>query len=647
MHRNREETINTRPDKLTFYIQAAAVTVIVISTFTLLGWSANMDILRQIIPKSRPMSSPTAILLILSAAGVLLLFNSARRRTVYVLSAIVGLLAISYESANIFGVSIVHDRIPFAEIFGRNSMSPNVAFYFLIGAAGLGLIDVKTKWGYFAPVMFTVLTLAAFLGLLGHFYGEERFYQVGDEAPMAVGTALSFFLLGTAGLAARPDRGFVAELLSDYEGGKIARVLFPLTLIVPLAVGVLDHYFDRSGLFAFRYNIALIAGGTSALAAAMLIYTARSANRSAAERSRYFSLCADLLCEADFDGKFRRLNPAWEKTLGYSLNDMEGKPFLSFVHPDDREMTSAETEKLSNLDTTLNFENRYLRADGEYRWLRWNAVASSSPPRIYAAARDVTEEKLYLNKIEALHEELEEKNQRLGEVNKELESFSYSVSHDLRAPLRAINGFAEILVEDFDSELNDEMREVIEVISSNSKRIGQLIDDLLRFSQTGRTVPSKTKVDMTALVHRIVEKEKRNAPDHSAQVDIGDLPEAYGDPSLLHQVIQNLVSNAFKYSRHNPDARIEIHGEDAGNEKLYYIKDNGAGFDMRYVDKLFGVFQRLHREEEFEGTGVGLALVKQIIERHGGRVWAEGESGEGARFDFTLPANVIEKEKAA
>lgn len=240
-----------------------------------------------------------------------------------------------------------------------------------------------------------------------------------------------------------------------------------------------------------------------------------------------------------------------------------------------------------------------------------------------------------------MHHELEQKvlqrTVQLERVNKELDAFSYSVSHDLRTPLRAVMGYATMLKEDYEAGLDDEARRIIKNIIANARMMGQLIDDLLAFSRLGKKELVRTNVDMRQLTIAIKDELlSREAPCKYALL-IGDMPSARADEMMIKQVLLNLLSNAIKYSSKKEKPVIEAGAEKRDHELVYYIKDNGAGFSMTYAGKLFGVFQRLHSQEEFEGTGVGLALVKRIIEKHGGRVWAEGRENEGAVFYFTLP----------
>ena len=242
--------------------------------------------------------------------------------------------------------------------------------------------------------------------------------------------------------------------------------------------------------------------------------------------------------------------------------------------------------------------------------------------------------------IRKINEELErrviERTAQLEAANKELEAFSYSVSHDLRAPLRAIDRFSRVLFEDHSNTLDDDGRHLIKVIRDNARNMGQLIDDLLTLSRLGRQDIKLSKLDIAGLAKAVFNELKPNTRERTPQLNINTPPNAYGDRALIHQVFVNLLSNAIKFTGTKENPIIEVGGYVEGKESIYYVRDNGIGFDMRYAWKLFGVFQRLHRQDEFEGTGVGLAIVQRVIHRHGGQVWAEGKVGEGATFYFTL-----------
>jgi light-regulated signal transduction histidine kinase (bacteriophytochrome) len=301
------------------------------------------------------------------------------------------------------------------------------------------------------------------------------------------------------------------------------------------------------------------------------------------------------------------------------------RPFIDFVHPDDQAATLAEVERqMRDHQPVLEFENRYAHKDGGWRVLSWKSVPQYDGS-MYASARDITDRR--------------EAEERIRALNRELESFSYSVSHDLRAPLRHIDGYARILREDLAGKLDPESRRCLDTIVDSARRMGMLIDDLLAFSRLGRKPLATRAVDMPELVKGVLAELQAQRGGAPLPVQVGALPEAAGDPALLRQVWSNLLGNALKYSDpRGEEAEVLVTGERRGDLLHYSVTDNGVGFDMRYADKLFGVFQRLHSQEEFEGTGVGLAIVQRIVSRHGGAVSAQGEPGRGATFSFELPA---------
>jgi len=236
----------------------------------------------------------------------------------------------------------------------------------------------------------------------------------------------------------------------------------------------------------------------------------------------------------------------------------------------------------------------------------------------------------------ALVEQLRQHTSALEAANADLEAFSYSVSHDLRAPLRAMDGFALMLLEDYGPQLADEAQRYVQKVRDNAQHMGQLVDDLLTFSRLGRQKLQKRVVALNDLAREVLDDLRAEHEGREVKIVLGDLPECEADPALLKQVFINLLSNAFKFTRRRKAAVIEIGSQFNGAERSYFVKDNGVGFDMRYVDKLFHVFERLHRADDYEGTGVGLAIVQRVIQRHGGRVWVESELDQGATFYFTL-----------
>jgi two-component system sensor histidine kinase/response regulator len=270
--------------------------------------------------------------------------------------------------------------------------------------------------------------------------------------------------------------------------------------------------------------------------------------------------------------------------------------------------------------------------------------------RAIREAKDKEEKYRAEQEILILNAELEERVQlRTAELeiaNKQLESFTSIVSHDLRAPLQVIIGYASILGRKYNDDLTDDGKQLLQGIKEHTRQMGQLIDDLLNFSKLGRTEPVKKVVDMNELVQAAVNQLRSGDEKMNARFRFLELEPAYGDRSLVHQVWINLISNAVKYSKNEIEPVIEIGMQKMDGEDVYYVKDNGAGFDMQHYDKLFGVFQRLHKSSEFEGTGVGLAMVYAVITKHGGRIWAESKLNGGATFYFTLPPALVENSTA-
>lgn len=333
------------------------------------------------------------------------------------------------------------------------------------------------------------------------------------------------------------------------------------------------------------------------------------------------------------------------RQTGYAREELVGRNACELIHPEDRKLVRTRIgELLRDPSKPVIAEYRSLRRDGEWQWMEGsgtNLLADGSVEAIVVNHRDITDQKHAREEIHALTEKLEqrvvERTAQLAAANKELEAFSYSVSHDLRAPLRAIDGFSRVLSTQYAPLFDDEGRRYLDVIQRSTRRMGQLIDDLLAFSRLGRVDVEKTTINMNELVRSVVDELQKLGSSPPVSLLIKTMPAAWGSGAMIRQVLMNLISNAFKFTRTHEGPFVEIGARDGERETVYYVRDNGVGFNMRYADKLFGVFQRLHKAEEFEGTGVGLAIVQRVVSRHGGRVWAEGKVKKGATFYFTLP----------
>jgi PAS domain S-box-containing protein len=352
---------------------------------------------------------------------------------------------------------------------------------------------------------------------------------------------------------------------------------------------------------------------------------------------KFFDLSFDLVCIANTKGFFEITSPSFSNVLGYNEEELLAKPFIEFIHPDDAPATKTELDKLKQGAVSVDFLSRIKCKDETYKYFQWVFTTDPVTGELFAVARDYTRQKKAEEEIHNLNENLEKNISELEIVNKELASFSYSVSHDLRASLRAINGFTQILNNQLKDRLTEDEKRQMQTVIVNSEKMGQLIDDLLAYSRLGKKEIQKENVDAKEMVESTVAELDKSEWNENAKIEVKELLPMYGDRALLHQVFFNLIANALKFSSKKPQPLIEIGSESKENENVYYVKDNGAGFDMQFYDKLFNVSQRLHSHEEFEGSGVGLAIANKIIQRHGGKIWAEAKVNEGATFYFSLP----------
>lgn len=411
------------------------------------------------------------------------------------------------------------------------------------------------------------------------------------------------------------------------------------------AFGALTIYSSEPDSFQ-EEEIKLLSELATDLAYGITTMRLRTAHAQAEETSlrakeyweRTFDAVPDMIAIIDNNFRIVQANRSMSDRLGLTPDSCIGRICYETVHGSEcfPSFCPHKQTMADRLEHTAEVREELL--DGDF-------IISTSPlfesdGRMIGSvhvARDITRHRQAETALAEQAAKLQEHTTQLEEINKELESFSYSVSHDLRAPLRAIDGYARMILRDQVDKLDDETRRKFNLIRSNTQMMGKLIDDLLAFSRLGRMEINMTRLYMEDLINDVWKEIQIINPGRKLVLEVNNISSrSWGDRSLIRQVYSNLLSNAVKYTRFNKETNIEVGGYRQDNEDVYYVRDNGVGFDMNYYDKLFGVFQRLHSSDEYEGTGVGLAIVQRIIHRHGGRVWAEGEEGKGATFYFTL-----------
>lgn len=369
-------------------------------------------------------------------------------------------------------------------------------------------------------------------------------------------------------------------------------------------------------------------------------------------------MSSDLICVAELDSfHFKKINPAFESVLGYTPREVLDKNFLDFIHPDDVEPTITQVEEiLSRGEKVLNFANRYRCKDGSYRWLEWVTNPIPEENLSYSIARDITDQRRiqheleqYRNHLEELvavrtdelttaNQELQITSQHLATSNADLESFVYSVSHDLRAPLRGISGFAQILASRHRSDLNEQGKEYLDFVVGASSRMGALIDDLLDYARLGRSAVRNQPVDLHQILKDIQLDLKAKIKSTKGRINLEVPPGGINsDPALLKQILFNLIDNALTYILPNQPPEISINYQIEQDWVRIMVKDNGIGIPEQHHGKVFDIFQRLHPEHEYPGTGIGLALVKKAAALMDGQVNLESTPGQGSIFTITLP----------
>jgi len=655
--------------------RAASAIVIAVGGLVLVGWALDIATLKSVLPGLATMKANTALAFILAGVSLWLLredpsprpsplggeggrrLGEGRWWIAQGCACLVALLGALTLGEHLVGWDLGIDQL----LFSSGRMAPATALGFLFLGLSLLLVAREKRGGQSAAHLLALGgALIALLALVGYAYNVQSLYGVGFYSSVALHTAFTSLALGVGVLFARPNRGLMAVVTSDTAGGVLARRVLLPAVGVPVVLGWLRLVGQRRGFYGTEFGLSLMVVSAVAILGILIWWSAGSLYRTDMERRRALEelverearfrgtleAAPDAVIIVNAGGRIVLTNAQTEALFGYKQEELLDKPLESLL-PDRFRGRHAEhrtgymsAPRPRPMGAGLDLYAR--RKDGsEFPVdVKLSPLETAEGTIVISAVRDITERKRTEQEIRKLNEELEqrviERTAELEAANKELEAFSYSVSHDLRAPLRAIDGFSRIVVEKHAAELPAEAQRYLGTVRENAKQMGQLIDDLLSFSRLSRQAMKIQRVEMAGLARQALAELRAEQEGRRVEVSIGDMPPGQGDPALLRQVLVNLLSNALKFTRRREAAQIEVGCRTEGGEPVWFVRDNGVGFDMRYADKLFSVFQRLHRPEEYEGTGVGLAIVQRIVHRHGGRVWAEADVDKGASFYFTL-----------
>lgn len=630
-----------------------SVLTIGVGFLVLVGWILDVEVLKRLLPSLVSMNPLTAVAFILCGASLGL--TSQQKGGAHTGAQVLALLVMGIGLFRLLGYAFDWEWGLDQWLFERklvddigtytNRMAPNTALNFIFVGCGLLLVDKTTRRGKRPTDIFALLVgFISLLALLGYLYNASWLYGFDSFIPMALHTALVFHLLSLGLLCTRSKGGLMALILSDGPGGGLIRRLFPIVIPSLVLLGWLRLAGEHHGWFEAEMGTTLYTIIGILMVTGLIWGTARSMQHAEKERrrleddlERFFTVSLDMLCIAGMDGYFKRINPEFCRTLGYTMDELLERPFIEFVHPDDRADTLLETGSVGVGTPSDHFENRYLCKDGTVRWFWWKGQNLEEEGLIYATARDITEQKTFQEEIKKLNQTLQERATQMDAANQELEAFSYSVSHDLRAPLRGISGFAQALEEHAKESLDATSQGYLMRVRRAAERMGYLIDDLLKLSRLTRAEMFLEQVNLSAQAESILKHIQQRDPQRSVEWHVEPDLMVFGDASLIQILMENLLENAWKFTSKNPAARIEV-GMTRMEEgdHVCYVRDNGVGFDMRYASKLFGAFQRLHSMVEFPGTGIGLATVQRVVRRHGGRVWAKSQINEGSTFYFVI-----------
>jgi len=636
---------------LRFYSRAASIAVVVLGCSVLVGWAFDVGVLKSVLPGLATMKLNTAAAFSLGGVSLWLLQQApAYRRLAPAGAALVLLIALLTLSEYLFGWDLGIDQLlvedPAGAVAGRMSLMTALSFLLVSGA--LLLLDVRRRNGQVmaqAAAMATGLT--ALLALVGYAYDVRSLYQFEPIGSMALHTALAFLALATALLCARPDQGVMVTLTEDTAGGVMMRRLLPAAIGVPFLVGWLRLLGERAGFYGTAFGTALFAVSNILIFTFLIWQNANFLRRLDAERRQaeaarrqseerfakaFRASPAALNITRLADGCFIDVNESFLRLFGYRREELIGRKSSElnmYGHPDER----AELVRLLREQGSVrNYEMTARTKSGEVRSVLFSteAIELDGEASILAILFDITDRK-------RAEEQLQRQAEALRRSNEELEQFAYVASHDLQEPLRMVSSYVQLLARRYQGRLDPDADDFINFAVEGANRMKTLINDLLAYSRVGTRGKPFEPVELETVLDRVLVNLQLSIEDGRVVITRDPLPTAQADDTQMVQLFQNLIGNAIKFRGEKPP-QIHVGAAPRDEAWLFYARDNGIGLDPQYANRIFLIFQRLHGKSEYAGTGIGLAICKRIVERHGGSIWVESQLGQGSTFYFTLPA---------
>lgn len=655
----RREAVSTRlPSAARSVAVASALACSSVAIVVLLAWIAGLRAIAAFGQPWTPMVASTAIVVLAQGGAILwLVWDGARWRPQVLrgCAALIALLALP-TLLNHYGL---WTRGAFLfEPGAAWRMAPNTALAALLSAAAIALATGRAGGRRAAEALAGASLLTVAVMLVAFLFGANPLSDLMGRVNMSPVTGLSIAAANVGLLAAMPG-GWVVTTLSDAgTGGRLARRLLPLAVLLPVLLTIVQIEAERTGAFGHEYGAAMRALATIVLLAIAILWSAHYINRREAERRRELALQTLLADAFALLGTSIELKPTLAAVAALCIPRLADRCSITLAN-DDGGLSRAPEDQKHAISLPLLARGReagvlsLVRSESRDRYddtdLRVAhqladrcAMAIEQAHLFDEVQHELEQRQRAEGELRVLAAELEQRVERrtaeLAVTNRELESFAYSVSHDLRTPLRALDGFSQALLEDYGPRLDETAREHLGRIRRASQRMAELIDAMLELSRVARVVMRREPVDLSEMARDVAAALREREPGRSVCTDIADSDTVTGDPRLLRVLLENLMGNAWKFTARREDARIEFarHPAPDSDRPVFVVRDNGAGFDMEYSNKLFGAFQRLHSDQDFAGTGVGLATAQRIVHRHGGEIRAEGAVGKGAAFYFTL-----------